>query len=138
MQRPLPSKLPEARPYWDGIDHGELRLQKCKRCGRLSSVPQLVCPQDGSTGFEWVKASGKGVVHTFTVNPAHPHLAFQAECPYVIAIVRLAEGVYCYTRINVPPDQVQRVRIGMPVRAVFVNVSPDQKLVYFEPDAGEV
>jgi uncharacterized protein len=131
-QRPLPYKnnMPEAWGFWEGVEQGELRIQRCRRCGGLNPIPKIRCPQDGSE-LEWVSASGRAEVVTFSVIPAHPVPEFQAEAPYAVAVVMLEEGVPFYTRILT--DRPDEIRIGMPVEAVFVPVSESQRLVYFQP-----
>ncbi len=130
--RPLPLKvrMPEAAGFWEGVDQGELRIQRCRRCGGLNPIPRIRCPHDGGE-LEWVGAAGRGKVLTFTIIPAHPITAFQQEVPYALAIVMLEEGIPFYTRIHT--DDPYKVYIGMPVEAVFVPVSDSQRLVYFKP-----
>src|SRR5262249_42153935 len=76
-------------------------------------------------------ASGRAVVHTFTVNwqAWYPKL----DPPYVVAIVDLPEqdGLRLTTNlVGVEPDDVH---IGMPVRVVF-EAGDGVWLPFFEPD----
>lgn len=130
--RPLPNKIrmPEAEGYWEGVDQGELRIQKCCSCGQLHPIPRFRCPQDGGE-LKWIAAAGRGKVLTFSIVPAHPIPAFQEEAPYALAIVMLEEGVPFYTRILT--DHPDEIYIGMAVETVFVPVSADQRLIYFQP-----
>jgi hypothetical protein len=74
---------------------------------------------------------GTGTVYTYTVVRHPTHFAFAGEIPYAIALVELAEGPWLITGITgCPPDEV---RAGMPVRAVFREVTGDVTLPYFEP-----
>ena len=40
---------PETRPFWDGTEAGELRLQRCRDCDAHYFPPRPVCPRcDGN------------------------------------------------------------------------------------------
>ena len=95
---------------------------KCLSCGRLLVPPRPVCPSCYGSEFEWVELSGEGVIESYTVIHVAPP-RFQEEAPYIVAIVRLKEGVKLPGRlVGVEPEEV---KVGMPVRVEFV------------PEAGE-
>jgi hypothetical protein len=84
-----------------------------------------------SSSTEWVRASGKGKIYTFTVTYQNQASGFRESLPYVMAWVELDEGVKMLTNvIDCPPEQV---KIGMPVEAVFDDVTPAVTLVKFRP-----
>ena len=122
--------MPEAVGFWEGIEQGEFRIQRCTSCGGFQLIPKGRCPHDGEK-MEWITASGRGVVQTFSIIPAHPNPEFHKETPYAVGIVLLEEGIGFYTRFQT--DHPEEIYIGMPVEAVFVNVTDDQRLVYFTP-----
>ena len=64
--------------------------------------------------------SGRGVVHTYTVNhqPWYPGL----DPPYVVAIVALPEQEGLRLTTNIVGCAPDDVRIGMPVRVTFERV----------------
>jgi len=132
-RKPLPHPTQTSRPFWEGAKAHELRLQRCRACGAHIFYPRAVCPQCLSDDLEWVRASGRGHIYTYTVvrRPAHP--AFQDDVPYVLAIVELEEGPRLTTNIvGVAPEEV---RIGMPVEAVFEDVTDEVSLPKFRPVA---
>jgi len=53
-----------------------------------------------------------------------------ADAPYVLAIVELAEGPRMTTNIEAPPEQL---RVDMPVKVFFDDVTPERTLVKFKP-----
>jgi uncharacterized OB-fold protein len=58
--------------------------------------------------------------------------SFANDVPYVFAIVELAEGPRVTTNIvNCAPDDV---RVDMPVKATYDNVTPEMALLKFEPE----
>jgi hypothetical protein len=129
--KPLPEIDGSARTYWEGCKAGKLLLPRCRSCGELFFYPKHFCPACLSEELEWVEASGKGIVHTFTVISRAPSGAFEADVPYVIAIIDLQEGLRMLSNvIGIPPDQV---RVGMPVEVVFEKVTEDVTLPKFRP-----
>jgi uncharacterized OB-fold protein len=86
-----------------------------------------------SSSTEWVRASGKGTVHSFTVTYQNQAPGFREELPYVLAVVELAEGPRLMTNVvECAPDAV---RIGMAVEVVFDDVTPEVTLAKFRPAA---
>lgn len=123
--RPYPELDPETRPFWEALAEGRFELQRCTACGRHVFYPRLVCPHCGGGPLEWVSASGRGTVHSFTVVHRAPP-AFAAEVPYVVALVDLEEGPRMMTRLlGAEPAEVH---IGMPVQ---VAIEGDPPLPYF-------
>ena len=94
---PVPN--PDNRGFWDGCRRGELRLQRCTRCGVWRHHPRPICPACRSFDYEWALASGRGVVHTFTIvhRPTLP--AFEAQLPYNVIVVRLEEGPFMVSNL---------------------------------------
>jgi len=87
-----------------------------------------------SPNLEWVRSSGTGTVHNFTVVHQNVTPGFKEEVPYVFAIIELAEGIRLSTNIMgcAPAD----VYIGMPVEVVFESISPEINLPKFRPSPG--
>jgi uncharacterized OB-fold protein len=54
------------------------------------------------------------------------------ETPYVVVVVELEEGWHMLS--NVVGCAPEQVRIGMPVRVEFVDVSDDVSLPVFRPE----
>ena len=130
-RKPLPRIDEESRGYWEALARHELYLQRCRDCGTLRFYPRALCPSCLSSAVEWVRASGRGTVYTFTVTHQNQAPGFREELPYVLAIVELAEGVRMMTNIvGCAPDAV---RIGMPVEVVFEDVAPEITLAKFHP-----
>ncbi len=129
--KPFPVPSLETRPYWDGCKAHELRIQRCMACGKHQFYPRLYCAQCFSDRVEWVKASGRAKVATFTIvrRPVSP--AFADEVPYVVALVTLEEGPTMMTNIvGIAPEQVE---IGMPVTVTFDDWSEEISIPKFKP-----
>ena len=116
--------------WWEGIDRGELLIQKCSECGR-SAIRRARCaelPVD-----EWTASprKGGGTVYSYVVlhHPTFPGYDY----PLPVAVIELDEG----TRIvsNVVGCEPDDVRIGMRVRLSIENVDDELKLPLFRPAA---
>jgi uncharacterized OB-fold protein/acyl dehydratase len=127
--RPRPGISHDTRFFWEGVERGELRVQRCEGCRTLHHPPVVRCPECGSYAQGFVVASGRGTVYSF-VEPCHPKMpAFPA--PYVVGLVELEEGTRLLTNIvDVDPELVE---IGMPVEIVFRTFDPDLPLPVFRP-----
>lgn len=90
-KKPVPKPTPETQPYWEGAQRGELRVQRCRECGRHYFYPRPFCPACGSSNVEWVVASGRARLHSYVINH-RPAPGFEDEAPYAIAVVELEEG----------------------------------------------
>jgi hypothetical protein len=130
-QKPLPPITTLTAPFWKGVKEHRLLLQRCNDCGKFRFTPKEVCPHCASVDATWTPVSGRGKVYTYTIVHRAPNPVWQAEAPYVIAHVELDEGVRIGSNlIGCPVDQV---RIGMPVRVVYEDVTPEVSLFKFRP-----
>jgi uncharacterized OB-fold protein len=131
MPRPIPTAWSE--PFWEGLRRGEFLLQRCTECGRFAGYPKVFCPHCYADGLEWVPASGRGSVYTFTTVTANPPSTFLGELPYTIAIVTLEEGPRFLSRlVDVPPQDVQ---CGMSVQLVLRENGDGDPMPFFAPAA---
>ena len=127
--RPRPAVNQDNAFFWEGVERGELLIQRCSSCGRLRHPPRPMCPHCQSLEWDTVAASGRGTVYSFVV-PHHPQVpAF--EYPYVVALVELEEGTRLVSNvIDVDPAEVS---VGMPVEVSFVAVDDELTLPLFRP-----
>ncbi|HEV2122756.1 MAG TPA: Zn-ribbon domain-containing OB-fold protein [Chloroflexota bacterium] len=131
--RALPQPDPVTQPYWDSLRRHALQLQRCNACGRFVFYPRAACPACLNGTLEWVPASGRGTLYTYTIVHRAPSPEFQAQTPYIVALVDLEEGVRLLTTlVNVPPDPDQ-VNIGMPLEIVYDDLNLEITLPRFRP-----
>ncbi len=101
----LPVPTPLTEPYWEGCRDGELRIQYCRSCERHQFYPRSVCA--GCLGsVEWVTASGKGEVVSYTIVRLAVSEAYAAEVPYVVALIQLAEGPQLMSQVACEVDEI--------------------------------
>jgi hypothetical protein len=85
--------------FRDGLARGDLLIQKCDGCSRLNMYPRYACPYCQSEALGWQRASGRGVLHSFTVLRLGAPDGFEDELPYAIGVVKLEEGVQLLARL---------------------------------------
>ena len=131
--RVLPRLDDTNREFWTAGERGELRFWRCQQDGFWIHPPSPRCPQCLSDDLAVETVSGRGVVHSFTINhqPWNPTMPAQ----YVIALVQLDEqdGLRLMTNlVDVEPDDVH---IDMPVEVTFEQYD-DTWLPMFRPADG--
>ncbi len=130
-KRPAPVVNEWARPFWDYAKEHKLYLQKCMVCNQHIFYPRMACPHCAAQEIEWVPASGKGRIYSFTVVENNAPSAFQSECPYVVAVVKLEEGVQMLT--NIVDGDPYALKFDMPVEVVFEELDDEVTLPKFKP-----
>ncbi len=130
--RPKRLRAPRAHDngwWWEAIDRGELRIQKCSACGELRHPPRPMCGKCQSTEWESIAASGRGTVYSYVVMHHPPIPGY--EFPLPVALIDLEEGTRIVSNVvGCPPEDVH---IGMPVEASVDAVGDELKLPLFRP-----
>jgi uncharacterized protein len=119
--KPLPVPDIDSQEFWEGCRRHELLLQRCTQCHTFRYPPRPVCPSCFSAESTWEKTSGQGEVYTFSIVRRALGPAWETDIPYVIAIIRLDEGVQIVS--NIVDCRTEDVRIGMKVEVVFDDVT---------------
>jgi uncharacterized OB-fold protein len=114
-RKPVPRPSPESLPFWEAAQEKRLLLPRCNTCGQFFFPPSQRCRHCLSPDVAWAESKGKGRIYSFVVYHRSYHPAFEADIPYVVAIVELDEGVRLLSNIvGVPPEDVRcdaRVRV---------------------------
>lgn len=132
-KRPLPLPTTDTKPYWEACARHEFIIPRCRSCGKHFFYPRSLCPNCMSTDLEWVKASGRGKVYSFSVvqHPFRPE--WKDAVPYVAALVDLEEGPRMST--NIVGCKPEEVKIDMPVEVVFEDLVPGVAVPKFKPSS---
>lgn len=123
----VPPKVDDTNEhYWRGGADGELRLLRCASCGYWLHPPAPVCRACLSRDLAVQAVSGRGAVHSYTLNhqpwnPTMPH-------PYAIVVVDLEEGPRLLTNlVDCDPDGV---RVGLEVEVCFEVIGEGDREVH--------
>jgi uncharacterized OB-fold protein len=125
----VPSPTPDTQPYWDGLNENRLRLQRCADCKTVRHYPRPVCPSCYSMNAEWIDASGRGAVHSWTITHYAFHPGFKGDLPYALLTVDLEEGVRMQAQAR--GIDAAALRVGLPVKVAFERVKEDLTLPVF-------
>jgi uncharacterized OB-fold protein len=124
----LPAITPLNQPFWDGLEIGELRFQRCAEDGLLRYPEAPVCPRCLSPEFSWAATSGRASLWSWTVMHQNYFPAF-ASGPYVVAFVQLEEGPFMISAVDEP---IEALQCGMALAVTFQQVTPTRKIPVFK------
>ena len=128
IDAPAPDARGEEREFFERCQQGQVPVQFCVACERHVFYPRAVCPYCHGGPLAWREASGRGTIHTFTIQ-FRPPPGYGDE-PYVTAMVELDEGVKMMSRIMATPEAVF---VGQRVRAAFANIGAGVRVPVFVP-----
>ena len=125
----VPSPTPDTQAYWDGLNQNRLRLQRCADCKTVRHYPRPVCPSCYSMNAQWIDATGRGTVHSWTITHYAFHPGFKGDLPYTLLTVDLEEGVRMQAQARgIDPAAL---RVGLPVKVAYERVKDDLTLPVF-------
>lgn len=128
--RVLPALSDENLFFWTSGTDGRLRFLRCGGCGYYLHPPSPRCPRCGGAELAPDPVSGRGTVHSWTVN----HQPWDGNpAPYVVALVELPEQPGLRLTTNIVGCPPEAVHIGLRVRVVFEHRDPVW-FPLFEPD----
>lgn len=125
-ERPMPKPSDISREFWDATQRGEFLLQHDPQTGRSQFYPRPV-NLFGDRPTTSQAASGLGtLIAVTTVRTPVPGI----ETPYLVGIVRLAEGPRVFARLlNAPPD----IQPGHKMKLAWQSDEGDTRLYAFTP-----
>ena len=126
-QLPDPAITMESETYWQACTDGKLLIKSCTDCEKPHFYPRAICPHCMGDNTEWVEASGKGRIYSYSVTR-------RAPVPYAIAYVRLDEGVTMLS--NIVEADFDALSVDMPVEVTFRDSESGQAMPLFRPAQG--
>ncbi|MDX6380358.1 MAG: uncharacterized protein QOI57_1382 [Rubrobacteraceae bacterium] len=129
--RPLPQPDDVSRPFFEGARRHVLMIQRCSNCGTYQLPGRFSCDECLAKDPEWVEASGRGTIFTFTVVHQRYHPAFADKIPYNVAVVELDEEPRLIT--NITGIDNDDIHVGMQVEVMFEDVTGEISLPQFRP-----
>ena len=129
--KPIPAITPDMRPFFEAAQRHELVVQRCRQCGTHRCPAREICSSCLSRDADWVTVSGEGEVFSYNIMHQVYHPGFADEVPYAVVVVKLKEGAKMNSNlIGIAPHAI---KIGMPVKVVFEDISDDVTLPKFVP-----
>jgi uncharacterized protein len=127
----LPTPDPSTEAYWQAASGGTLLIKRCDACGRHHFYPRPFCPHCWSDRVDWVAASGRATLYTYSVVRTNGLPPFADRVPYVAAIVELEEGPRMMT--NVIDFDEDDLRIGMDLTLAWRPLEGELTAPVFRP-----
>jgi uncharacterized OB-fold protein len=115
--RTQPASSPDTQFFWDAAAKEELRVQRCRGCGRLRHPPGPACPHCQSPDWEASLMSGRGTLYSYIV--LHHPLPAGFNRPAIVVVVELEEGVRIVS--NIAGATAESLRIGEPLEVFFLR-----------------
>jgi len=131
--RPLPLVDNWNKPFWAACAEGRLTLQRCKTTGKCFFPPAPVSPFTGRPDWEWITASGRGMLWSYVVFHQSYFPGMRDELPYPVVMVKLDEGPYLLT--NLDGLEPEDLKIGMRLAVRFPGGPEGFVLPQFGPEA---
>ncbi|OZI59573.1 Zn-ribbon domain-containing OB-fold protein [Bordetella genomosp. 11] len=107
-----PATNPENEAFFAAAAQGRLLYGHCRACEQAHYYPRRFCPHCFSAEVDWVPASGRGIIYSYTENSGDP--GGQA-----LAFIELDEGVRMLS--NIVDASLERLHIGAVVRVAFAR-----------------
>ena len=119
---PIPKPIdPINAEFWQSLQDGVLRMQRCTACGKFRHLPRYMCASCGSNKYEWAPVSTMGSLYSWTVTHQIFHPAF--EVPFTVAVVEFPEGVRMVSHLL--DAKVEDLKLGASVKVEFKTVGED-------------
>ncbi len=118
----------ETGPFLDRAAAGVFLLRRCSDCSAVGGPQESQCPACGSTDTEWVPASGRArVVSWSVVHQRGPDGTTAPSCIDVIA--QFDEGPWWWSQV-VDADSTD-LRFGQPLEVAFLPAEGGEVLPVF-------
>lgn len=130
-KKPIPAITPDMKPFFAAAKRHELVVQRCRACGAHRFPAREICSSCLSRDVDWVKVSGEGEIFSYNVMHQVYHPGFADEVPYAVVVVKLKEGAKMNS--NLKGIAPHAIKIGMPVKVVFDDISDAVTLPKFAP-----
>lgn len=132
MARPLPRPDDVSRGFWAAARDQILVAQRCGACGAYQHPPRPACRDCGSADVAFVRLSGRGTVHAYTVVHDTRVEGLKPYQPFTLMAVELEESpdlIMVSDLIEVDGTPA----IGDPVHVEFHELAPGRTVPQFRP-----
>lgn len=132
LRVPGPITTEVSRPFWASAANGKFKIQHCDSCDHWVFYPRSHCPHCWSPKLNWLDASGRGCLKSFSVvhRPGHP--GWLAVTPYIVALVKLDEGPTILTTL-IDVDEGD-LRIGTILEVALISIGDHTLPMFTKPE----
>lgn len=118
-------------PFWSAAAQDRLTCAQCGDCGRFRMPPSPFCPHCRSQAVDWPTLPGTGRIFSFTIVERAVLPGTEDTIPYVPAVIDLDGAAPARIISNIVDSDVDAIRIGGRVRAVFDHLEEGVALPRF-------
>ena len=120
MTTVLPVHDAVSEHWFEALNRGVLLLQRDPVTGNVQMYPRARVIGHPEREPEWIEASGRATLHSFTVVQKSIHKQFASLTPFAIALVDLEEG----TRITswIVDTPLENLRCDMPLKLAIREI----------------
>lgn len=115
----------QSQPFWQAAQEGRLLIQRCPATGRFQWYPRAHSLAAPEVAPEWVQASGRARLFSYTVI----HKGGVQKAPYTCVLVQLEEGPLMFSRCI----SDAALQVDMPMQVAFVAINDALTLPVFVP-----
>ena len=127
----LPVLQGYAKEFYAFCKQRNLHFQRCAQCKTWRHPPRPVCHKCFSMETEWTPVKGTGKVDCWATPTAPIGKAWVSYMPYAAVVVELDEGMRMATWVTgIAPEEL---KIGMPVKVYYDDLTPEVTLAKFTP-----
>lgn len=134
--KPLPPvNDPDAAPYWQAAREHRLALQFCEPCRAYLYPPGPACPRCGAPDVPY-RDLGRdvcGTLYSYIVTHRAFVPGFAKDAPYIVALAEVDQAAGTKLLANLLECSPAEVRIGMPLRMVWEDRTPEVTLPQWAP-----
>ena len=131
LERPLPITNEANAPYWASARARKLQLPRCEECHSFFYPLTLRCRACLSGNVAWTAVSGDASLVTWNVMHQIYDKSFAELAPYIVGVVKLAEGPQMVT--SIVGTDAANLRAGLPVKLEYLEVTSEITLPVYRP-----
>ena len=124
-------KSPIMSKFYENLVKNQLTTTRCRKCNVLLWPPRSFCPNCMGSDVEISNLSGFGEVISFTEIIDGAPAGMEHEQPYLLAIVKLEEGIKLLARIV--EAKYNDIFIGTKVELATRRLSDGSVVIAFKP-----
>ncbi len=109
----------------DWFESAALRVQTCADCAALQHPPEEICHRCGAMSFTSTELAPTGTIHSFTVVHYAVNKSLADSVPYAVVLVSLDDEPGIRVLGNLFDTAMDDIRVGMPVHAVWQELSDE-------------
>jgi uncharacterized OB-fold protein len=114
--------------FFDNLRAGRLTTTRCRKDGKLSWPPRVVCPVCHTSELDWVDVPADGRIYAFSAVLMGAPLGMESEVPFVVGLVEI-DGVPFRMFGRIVGTPWDRCHVGQKVRAEPYDL-PDGRVFY--------